>query len=150
MRRLARGMAAGFVATLALSVLMIAKAALGVAPGLNAIALLTAAAAHHAGLPASPWTGWALHFLIGTVAWGGLFALLADGIRLQAFWVKGVAFGLGAWALMMVIFMPLAGGGFLGLALGPGTPVAALVLHLVFGGLMGAVYAGLRSRAART
>ncbi|MGD2082516.1 MAG: hypothetical protein PVF91_06095 [Chromatiales bacterium] len=147
MHDLARGLAAGLVATIVLSVLMIAKAAAGLAPGLNLIALLSGLTSGHAWPIANFWVAWATHFLVGTLLWGGLFALTADRIPLQGYWIKGVAFGVGAWVLMMVVFMPIAGGGLLGLALGPAAPVAALTLHLVFGALLGAVYGGLRGRA---
>ncbi len=44
---------------------------------------------------------------------------------------------------MMLIPMPMAGAGLFGLKLGPMAPVMTLVLHLVWGAVLGAAYARL-------
>jgi hypothetical protein len=54
-----------------------------------------------------------------------------------------VLFALVPWLLSVVVFLPLVGGGLFGLALGAG-PLPALgnlVVHLVYGATLGAVYA---------
>jgi hypothetical protein len=48
--------------------------------------------------------------MIGAVIWGGAFALLEPRLPGGDFWVKGVVFGVGAWLIMMVAMMPMAGG----------------------------------------
>jgi len=58
-------------------------------------------------------------------------------------WVKGVVLGVGAWLIMMVAMMPMAGAGFFGMHLGMMAPDMTLIMHLVFGAVLGAVY-GLR------
>jgi hypothetical protein len=55
--------------------------------------------------------------------------------------VKGLIFGAAAWLAMMIIFMPLAGHGLFGLSLGPPATVATLVLHLIYGAVLGVAYA---------
>ena len=42
---------------------------------------------------------------------------------------------------MMIVFMPLGGHGPFALSLGPHAVVAMLVLHLVYGAVLGVVYA---------
>jgi hypothetical protein len=42
---------------------------------------------------------------------------------------------------MMVIFMPLAGHGLFALALGHQATAATLVLHLIYGAVLGVAYA---------
>jgi hypothetical protein len=42
---------------------------------------------------------------------------------------------------MMIIFMPLAGHGLFALSLGPQATVATLVLHLIYGAVLGVAYA---------
>jgi len=41
---------------------------------------------------------------------------------------------------MMIVFMPLGGHGPFALSLGPQAVVATLVLHLVYGAVLGVVY----------
>lgn len=59
--------------------------------------------------------------------------------------VKGMWFSLIAWALSVVAFLPIVGGGFLGANLGAG-PLPALgnlLLHLAYGAALGAMYGPL-------
>jgi len=57
-------------------------------------------------------------------------------------WRRGVLFSLIPWVLSLVVFLPLMGGGFLGLAIGAGPlPILGnLILHLVYGATLGVVY----------
>lgn len=143
MNTYAKGVVSGFVATIVLSVLMILKAKMGMLPQMNVIAMLAGMAHAHLGVPASPVIGWLMHFGIGTVLWGLLFALLYQRLPGDGAITKGLAFSVGAWVLMMIIPMPLAGAGFFGLNLGIMAPIMTLVLHLIWGLVLGAVYAAL-------
>jgi len=131
----ARSIIAGFAATVVLSALMLMKASMGLMPQLNVIAML----AHMIGF-GGPALGWLAHFLIGTVLWGVLFALLYPSLPGSEPVVKGMVFGVGAWLLMMIIVMPMAGAGFFGLNLGIMAPVMTLILHLIWGAVLGFVY----------
>jgi hypothetical protein len=88
--------------------------------------------------------GWITHFMIGAVVWGGLFAFLEPLLPGGSLWLKGVSFGIGAWVLMMVAVMPMAGAGLFGMKLGMAAPVMTLVLHIIFGAVLGGVYAALQ------
>lgn len=138
-----KGILAGFIATIALSVLMVLKAAMGMMPQMNAIKMLTGMAHGMMGMPASPVVGWIIHFIIGSIIWGILFAVLIERIPGQSSTAKGLVFGTAAWVLMMVIVMPMAGAGLFGLKLGIGAPIATLILHWVYGAVLGVVYGGL-------
>ena len=137
-----RGMAAGFLATVVLSALMVMKAMMGVMPGLNAIRMLTQMAHGMLGTPASPAVGWLLHFLIGTVSWGTTYAWLRPRLPGGPA-ARGMLFATGAWLMMMLVVMPMAGAGPFGLRLGVMAPVATLVLHLVYGAVLGVADARL-------
>jgi hypothetical protein len=54
-----------------------------------------------------------------------------------------VRFSLILWILSLIIFLPLMGGGFLGMSTGAGLlPIVGnLILHLVYGAVLGASYA---------
>jgi uncharacterized membrane protein YagU involved in acid resistance len=143
-----RSMLAGFVATVVLSSLMLIKAGMGLMPQFNAIAMLTGMAHRMMGMPASPMVGWLAHFLIGTVLWGVLFALLYRVLPGATALVKGLSFSVLAWLLMMLLPMPMAGAGLFGLKLGLMAPVMTLILHLIWGAVLGYVYGRLEPRTA--
>jgi len=143
MYKIRNSMTAGFIATVILSVLMVMKMKMGLMPDLNAIRMMTTMAHGMLGTPATPLIGWAMHFMIGTVLWGVLFALLGKALPGGGYVSKGLSFGVLAWALMMVMVMPMAGAGFFGLSLGVMAPVMTLMLHLVYGAALGGVYGKL-------
>jgi hypothetical protein len=83
-----KGMVAGFVATIVLSALMIMKTMMGVMPELDPIKMISDM------LGATPAIGWAIHFMIGTLLWGTLFAWLDPSIPGEGHWLKGIVFAV--------------------------------------------------------
>ena len=140
-----KGMVAGFVATIVMSALMLMKQKMGVMPQLNPIQMLNDMMGASA-----PLVGWAAHFMIGALAWGVLFALLDPRLPGRSHWIKGTVFGFGAWLMMMVVVMPMAGAGVFGMQLGMMAPVMTLVLHLIFGAVLGGVYGAERPELTLT
>jgi hypothetical protein len=134
------GLIAGFIATVALSIFMIAKSAMGLMAQLNPIEDIVHVAQVLTSLDLSLPFGWVGHFFLGTVIWGLIYAALHATLP-SAPVVKGLIFGALAWLAMMILFMPLAGHGLFALSLGPQAVVATLVLHLVYGAVLGVVYA---------
>lgn len=145
-----RSMLAGFVATVVLSLLMLMKGAMGIMPALNPVAMLSGMAHTMMGLPAMPAIGWMAHFLIGTVLWGLLFAVLYFRLPGRTPLVKGMAFSVLAWLLMMLLPLPLpmAGAGLFGMKMGMMAPVMTLVMHLIWGAVLGYTYGKLTPRNA--
>ncbi|WP_133493375.1 DUF6789 family protein [Alcanivorax sp. 24] len=138
-----KSMIGGFLATVVLSLLMMLKAQMGLMPGLNVITMLSGMLHTQLGIPASPAIGWLMHFAIGTVMWGLLFAFLYDLLPGRGPIGKGMAFGCAAWLMMMVLPMPMAGAGFFGLKIGMMAPVMTLILHIVWGWVLGMVVGAL-------
>lgn len=137
---LGKGIIAGFAATLVLSLVMVVARVAGLLPQLDLIQLISAAA----GVPGATGTGWVLHFIVGTLAWGILFPYLRPLLPGRSRVVQGVSFSVLAWGLMMIAFMPAAGAGLFGQALdGLMIPLATLVMHLIYGVVLGAVFAAL-------
>jgi hypothetical protein len=134
-----KGIVASFAATIVLSAIMMMKQAMGLMPQLNPIEMIT----HMMGA-STPLVGWAGHFMIGTILWGVIFAGL-DPILPGPHWLRGAIFATGAWLIMMVMMMPMAGAGLFGLGLGLGmmAPAATLMLHWIFGAVLGGVYGAL-------
>jgi len=139
-----RGIAAGFVATVVLSAMMMMKQSMGLMPGLDPIGMITSMAG-----ASSPAVGWVGHFVIGTIFWGIGFAIVSPYLP-GPYWLRGAIFAAGAWLLMMIVMMPMAGAGLFGLGLGMMAPVVTLVLHLVFGVVLGGVYGLLADKPRST
>lgn len=141
MNKILAGLGAGFIATVVLSAIMVAKGMMGLMPGLDVIAMLS-------GMMGAPLaTGWVVHFMIGTLVWGGAFALIYNDLPGDGPVAKGMGFGIAAWLMMMLMVMPMAGAGLFGLGLGIMAPMMTLALHLVFGAVLGAAFARLASPA---
>lgn len=134
-----KGVIAGFVATVALSAIMLMTSAIGVMPQLDVIGMLGGM------MGTGAFMGWVAHFVIGSIVWQPLQRRRAQ-LPGGSYWLKGVAFGVGAWLLMMVALMPMAGAGLFGASLGMAVPIMALVLHVIFGAVLGAAFAALQYR----
>lgn len=133
-----KGIVAGLIATVVLSVLMLMKQAMGLMPQLNPIQMIT----QMMGAQSSA-VGWVAHFFIGTIMWGIVFAWLDPRLP-GRHWLRGAIFATGAWLMMMLIVMPMAGAGLFGLGLGLMAPIATLMLHWIFGAVLGWTYGALR------
>jgi len=136
-----KGIIAGLVATAVLSMIMVAKAMMGLMPQLNVIAMLSKM------MGSAPIMGWAAHFMIGAIVWGVGFAVLINKIPGSSSVSKGVMFGVAAWLMMMIVVMPMAGAGLFGLKMGMVAPVMTLMLHAIYGAVLGLVYGRLAGNA---
>ncbi len=145
MQDIRNGMLASLAATIVLSAIMVMKQMAGVMPEMNPIADLAGIAHGLLGVPIVPLVGWVLHFGIGAVVWGTLFAALHPTIPGSNL-VKGLIFSVGAWLLMMCVFLPMAGQGLFGMNAGMIIPVMALMLHLVYGAVLGVTFGKLSTR----
>lgn len=134
-----RGIIAGLIATVVLSVLMVAKGMMGVMPDFNVIAMLASQ------MGGSMAIGWTVHFIIGAVLYGLVFANLGSMIPGGSDVVKGIVLGVIGWLVMMVALMPMVGAGLFALNMGMMAAVATLVLHAIFGIVLGFTYKKLGS-----
>jgi len=129
-----KGMVAGLVATLVLSGLLLLKGTMNLVPELSIISLLM-------GLGSITLVqAWMDHFIVGVVAWGLAFGAYDSLASRPAHWLKGIIFGVFAWVVMMVLFMPLAKAGVFGWKIGPMAAVVTLIYHLVYGAVLGTTY----------
>lgn len=134
-----KGIIAGLVATLALSALMIARMAAGLLPQFDPIELL----ANMLVMGGDRALGWVVHFVLGAVVWGALYALTEPYLPVQGRARRGTLFGVLAWLMVMLAVMPLAGAGVFALRMGVVAPFVTLVLHLAYGVVLGSVYGRL-------
>ncbi|MFT5789810.1 MAG: hypothetical protein ACI8SJ_001929 [Shewanella sp.] len=142
-----KGIIAGFIGTLVLTGLMMIKKNMGVMPELDPVHMMSTMVAEKMGIEVNLMIGWVMHFVIGSVAWGVAFAVLNDVLPGRSQVIKGIALGLGAWLLMMIGPMPMSGAGLFGLSMGIMAPVMTLVLHIIFGAVMGFAFSKLGGNA---
>lgn len=65
-------------------------------------------------------------------------------------WIKGTLVGVAAWLVMMVVVMPMAGAGFFALNIGLMATIMTLVVHVIFGAVLGGTFGALVSRKSAT
>lgn len=145
--KIVKGIIAGFAATVVLTMLMIMKNMMGIMPELDPVHMLSDMVAQKMGMTPNIVVGWVMHFMIGSVAWGGAFAAFNDLLPSNSQIRKGITLGIVAWFMMMIGPMPMSGAGVFGLNIGPMAPVMTFVLHIVFGIVLGAAYIRLNKRA---
>ena len=133
MGRIAKGLVAGAAATAVLSALMVMKAAMGLMPALDLPKMI----AGMMGAPDAPIIGWGVHALIGVVGYGLAIAFLDNRLPGKSQELHGIQIGFAGWLVMMIMLMPMAGAGLFGMALGIMAPMMTLVLHLIFGAVLG-------------
>lgn len=131
--RLARGFGWGVIATVAMSVLMIIGMTTGMAPMPKPIpAAIVGTLLGGGPQPLIMVLAIVLHLAYGGF-WGGVLARLTPRVTIT----KGLALGIGLWLLMQVAVLPFIGWGLFGTAVTPKIAVATLLLHLVYGGVLG-------------
>ncbi|MEO6966956.1 MAG: DUF6789 family protein [Rhodanobacteraceae bacterium] len=140
MNKQLRGLVAGLIATVVLTILMVIKAKMGMLPQLNIPMMLAGM------LGGALIVGWIAHFVIGIVIYGLVLANAYDVIPGANATVKGLVLSVIGWLIMMIILMPLAGAGLFGMNLGIMAPIATLILHLIYGAVLGASYDALGRR----
>lgn len=144
MKKMFNGMLAGLVATVVLSLLMMVKSKMGVMPELDNIKMLAGTMGGGAAL------GWAVHFIIGVVGYGAAMTILDERLPGGSPTGHGVIIGFLGWLIMMVMVMPMAGVGMFGMAMGLMAPMMTLLLHLIFGTVLGWTYGKLLSNSTPT
>lgn len=141
MERIGKGLVAGLAATLVLSALMVMKSMMGIMPELDLPNMLAAMM----GSPGNLALGWGAHFMIGGVGYGIAMALADGALPGDSSTAHGVLIGFIGWLVMMVALMPMAGAGFFAMRMGMMAPAMTLVLHLMFGAVLGWTYGKLHA-----
>lgn len=117
-----------------MSVLMLLALVSGMSPMPEPVPKAIVAQLFGSSIPKPMLMALAIGFHLG---YGGLFgAILARVARPVTIW-NGLALGVGLWLLMQVTFLPFLGWGLFGATITPKIAVATLVLHLVYGGVLG-------------
>lgn len=142
MSRVQKGVVAGLAATIAVSLLEAVNLFL-----LKWFTPFPDILANFLGMQGNSAAGWAIHLLAGVFVLGPLFGILCPRMPTDTPETKGILFAVGAWVVMMVgIFMfgsPRVFGSNMA------TIGWLLATHMVFGIVLGNVYAKLVQRDKR-
>lgn len=142
-----RAIVAGFVATLAMTMLMYGAPMMGM-PKMDIAAMLGSLLGQ--GMPAAAsgawWLGMVMHFIDGTIIFPLIYVYLLYAVLPGAPWLRGATWGLILWAIAQSMVMPMMGMGFFSSAAPqPMMAVAgSLIGHLIYGCFLGAI-AGRRA-----
>ncbi len=71
------------------------------------------------------------------LVYGGIWAALLTQVTTRVTIRKGLGLGVFLWLLMQVVVLPFIGWGLFGTTITPKIAVATLVLHLIYGVLVG-------------
>ena len=134
---LGKGIVAGLAATVAVAILILIQGAVGLLPQINFITLLT-------NITGLAWggTGWVFLFVAGGLLGVGFAALDShvEHVTGAGEIAHGVLFAVLLWAALMLLVLPIYGGDVFGV----GFAAAVLAGLLVYGILMGAIYAAMK------
>ena len=144
MKQFGKAATAGFIATVVLSALMVVKNMMGLMPELDIAKMIS-------GMMGMPLVvGWLVHFMIGILGYGAALALLDDHLPGDSHIAHGIILALGGWLVMMVMLMPMAGAGLFCMKFGMMAPLMTLMLHILFGAVLGWYYGHALNRANAT
>jgi uncharacterized membrane protein YagU involved in acid resistance len=132
-----RGVAAGVVATAAMTAVGLWVAPLMGMPAMNPAAMLAASMGGMLAL------GWIAHFMIGTVL-ALIYAIVAPWLMGPPV-LRGALYGIAPFLLAQLVVMPM-----MGMPIFSGSAVLAmgsLIGHLVYGSVVGGVYGPVAERA---
>ena len=136
-----RGILAGIVATIMLSLLIVGLGVAGVVPEFNLISEIFSVLLR-LGLSPTPFMPWVVHFLIGAVIYGMAFVALEPILPGNSL-LEGVTFGVLIWLLMLIVFIPLAGHSLFGLDFSGEAIAVMLGLNVFYGAILGLTYGAL-------
>ena len=90
-----------------------------------------------------PAGGMVMHFLVGSVIFGLIYAFVLFRFLPGPPWLKGLLGGVLFWLGLEILTMPMIGGGFFSSQVGGmKMAVAALITHLVYGATLGGIAGG--------
>lgn len=129
-----RGLIFGLIATAAMTILMLIGKVTGMSPIPEPIPI--AIMKHILGDIAKPIlmiSGMMSHLIYGSIAGAVFYSLIKN--RGTIYWSMG--FGILLWLMMQLIVLPFLGWGVFGSSVTPKIAMATLVLHLVYGVILG-------------
>jgi uncharacterized protein DUF6789 len=129
-----KGIVSGVIATVVLSALLLLKQATGFMPEMSPIQMIMQTLGTQ-----SQAVGWAVHFFIGTIVWGVLYAWF-DSVLPGPHWFRGGIFAMGAWLIVVIFVMPIVGMKLFGLQMGGMAAIGLFVMHWIYGAVLGGVY----------
>jgi uncharacterized membrane protein YagU involved in acid resistance len=132
-----RAIAGGFVGTAVMTMMMSFVAPMMMGIEMDIAAMLGSM------LGGSWAAGMAMHFVLGSVVFPLIYALVLFSKLPGTPVVRGAAWGLILFLVAQVMVMPMMGGGFFSANMGGMMAVVgSLMGHLVYGGLLGAIAGG--------
>lgn len=144
MSRVKHGIIAGFIATVAVSIVELANIFF-----IKSFVPFPEVIAHLAGLNGNIAAGWGIHFVVGTLIMGPVFAYLYPRLPTATPITKGILFAVACWAILLFVITMDGDRRIFSQSEGFGVFAFMLASHMVFGVVMGNVFARLQTREKR-
>ena len=141
-----KGIAAAIVATAVLAGLMWANQTMQWVPGLDLVSSFMILAGS-----TEIMTGWIVFGVVLALIGGLVFSLLDAHLDRPEGWeeiLRGALFGLGAFLIVGILVMPMSGHEAFAMKYGWGGPIYLFIVFIVYGAVMGAIYAMMRPEPA--
>jgi hypothetical protein len=134
---------AGFIATLAMTIIAYAAPMMGM-PKMDFAATLGSVVNNgQAPAPMSGmwWLGMIWHFIDGAIIFALIYAYLLYPVLPGSPWFRGTIWGMILWFLSQAIVMPMMGQGFFSTKTPEGMKIVAgsLIAHIIYGAILGAI-----------
>lgn len=124
----------GILATIAMSVIMITGKITGIAPMPKPIPLAITGILFGKN---SPFPLLMITAIIFHLGYGGVWGVLLSAVIKEITITKGLMLGLILWLIMQLMVLPILGWGIFGMNISPKIAIATLVLHVVYGVVLG-------------
>lgn len=123
------GMMVGFLASAVSLLALLIMASLALVPEFNFVIIQGSLFV----LARTAFLAWMVYFVIGTIIWGPLYALLESRLAGETAIIKGLLFGMMLWAIIMTTFIPISGVDLFIEKFGIFSTFMILITDLIFG-----------------
>lgn len=141
--KIGRAIAAGLAGTMVMTAVMMMAPLMGM-PKMDIAAMLgSMIAGAPPGSGSFAWiVGLIMHLMIGTVVLSTVYALASRHLPPSSPVAKGLIYGVLVWLVAQAVVMPMMGAGLFSSHMPQGMMMAmgSLLGHLIYGGVLGAVY----------
>lgn len=132
------GAISGFIAVVVMTIFMMIAKKTGMAPKGLDIGLMLGSMIIKNNPDKARKVGMMMHIINGAI-FGIIFVFIGNYLIFSNVLLQALTWSVILWLIMMVIIMPMMGKGIFGKNISPKVPLLTLILHLIFGLVLGLI-----------